>query len=169
VKVHRQILGRLSLGAAGYRRRRVNPSTTVNPLAWIATHPWAFPALEVVHIVGIALLLGNLVLLELRVWGASPELPLQPLARLALALSLGGFALVAASGLLMFGSQPLELLANRSFVVKMGLVTLAGVNAAVFHARDGLARLDGTAKAQTLLSLGLWIAVIIAGRWIAYV
>ena len=36
-------------------------------LPWIATHPYAYPALEALHIVGIALLLGSLVLLELRV------------------------------------------------------------------------------------------------------
>ena len=50
----------------------------------------------------------------------------------------------------------------------MGLVALAGVNAAVFHARGGLDRLDRVARAQTVVSLGLWLAVIICGRWIAY-
>ena len=59
------------------------------------------------------------------------------LARLALRLSLLGFALIGASGLLMFAGQPAELLANRAFVVKMGLVMLAGLNAAWFHARGG--------------------------------
>ena len=49
----------------------------------------AYPALEVAHIVGIALLLGNLVALELRVWGAAAELPVRPLARLSLTLSRG--------------------------------------------------------------------------------
>ena len=39
------------------------------------THPLAYPALEVVHIVGIALLVGNLVLFELRVWGVGADLP----------------------------------------------------------------------------------------------
>jgi len=140
-----------------------------NPFDWIVTHPFAYPALEAVHIVGIALLLGSLVLLELRVWGAAPELPLRALARLAMTISLAGFAIAAGSGLLMFASQPLELIGNRSFLVKMGLLTLAGTNAAIFHGRDGLTRLDRIARAQTLLSLGLWIAVIIAGRWIAYV
>ena len=134
----------------------------------IAEHPWAYPALEVVHIVGIALLLGNLVLLELRVWGAAPTLPLRALARLALGLSVAGFGLIAASGLTMFAASPGELLANRTFVVKMGLVSLAGINAAMFHARGGLDRLDALAKAQTVLSLGLWLAVIICGRFIAY-
>ena len=37
--------------------------------AALQVHPWAYPALEVVHIAGIALLLGNLVMLELRVFG----------------------------------------------------------------------------------------------------
>jgi hypothetical protein len=138
-------------------------------LPWLATHPWAYPALEVVHIVGIALLIGNLALLELRVWGAGAALPLQALARLALTLSLTGFAVIAASGLLMFASQPQELLANRAFVIKLSLVMLAGCNAALFHARGGLQKLDTTARAQTALSLGLWLAVIICGRAIAYV
>ena len=134
----------------------------------IAEHPWAYPALEVVHIVGIALLVGNLVLFELRVWGAGAALPVRPLARLALSLSLTGFALVASSGLVMFGSQPDELLNNDAFLLKMGLVLAAGLTAAVFHARGGVARLDPVARAQTALSLGLWLAVIICGRWIAY-
>jgi len=135
---------------------------------WIASNPVAYPMLEIVHIVGIALLLGNLVLFELRTWGIGPALPVAPLARLALTLSLSGFALAAASGSLMFASQPLELLANRAFTLKMGLLVLAGSNAALFHARGGLNKLDRLARAQTALSLGLWLAVIVCGRWIAY-
>ena len=60
-------------------------------LSLITTHPIAYPALEVLHIVGIGLLLGNLVLFELRVWGLGAQLPVQPLARLALGLALGAF------------------------------------------------------------------------------
>ena len=135
---------------------------------WIVGHPVAYPLLEVVHIFGIALLIGNLVLFELRVWGFGAGLPVAPLARLALGLSAAGFMLVAASGLLMFASQPAELLSNRAFLIKMGLVLVAGSNAALFHARGGVARLDAVSRAQTALSLGLWIAVMICGRWIAY-
>lgn len=135
---------------------------------WILGHPWAYPLLEVLHILGIALLVGSLLLLELRIAGLAAALPLVPLARLALPVALLGFALIAASGLLMFAGQADELLANRAFVLKMLLVMAAGLNAAVFHARGGLQRLDGLARTQTVLSLGLWIAVIICGRWIAY-
>lgn len=135
---------------------------------WIVTHPFAYPVLEMVHIVGIALLLGNLVALECRVFGLGRELELAALGRLSLTLALCGFGIVAASGLLMFASQPQELLANRAFTLKMGLLMLAGTNAALFHARGGLARLDRVGRAQTVLSLGLWLCVIISGRWIAY-
>jgi hypothetical protein len=138
-------------------------------LPGLASHSWAYPALEVVHLIGLALLLGNLVLVELRIWGAGPRLDAEALARLALPLVLGGFALMALSGLLMFATQPGELLANRPFVIKLLLVTLAGCNAVAFHLRGGLRRADALARAQTALSLGLWVGAIICGRWIAYV
>ena len=136
--------------------------------SWIASNPIVYPALEVVHISGIALLVGSLVLLELRVWGLARELPVPALSRLALTVSMSGFGLAVFSGALMFSSQAAELIANRAFVIKMGVLTLAGANAGLFHARDGLTKLDGIARAQTALSLGLWLGVIICGRWIAY-
>lgn len=134
----------------------------------LQSHPWAYPALEIVHIVGIALLVGNLVLLELRVFGRGAALPVADLARLSLTLAFCGFALVGASGLLMFASQPQELIANRAFTLKMGLILLAAGNAVAFHLRGSLQRLDTTARALMLVSTGLWLAVITCGRWIAY-
>lgn len=130
---------------------------------------WAYPALEIVHITGIALLLGNLVLLELRVLGAGAALPLRELARLSLTLALAGFGLAALSGVLMFVTQPAELLANRAFTLKMLLLFTAACNAAWFHGRGSLLRLDTLARLQMLLSSLIWLAVIACGRWIAYV
>ena len=121
-----------------------------------------------VHITGIALLLGNLVLLELRVFGRGAALPVEPLAQLSLTLAGCGFALAAASGLLMFATQPAELLANRAFTLKMLLLLAAGCNAAWFHGRGSLRRLDGMARVQMLLSTLIWLLVICCGRWIAY-
>lgn len=129
---------------------------------------WAYPALEVIHLIGIALLFGNLVLLEARVWGLASDVAPRALARLALPLSLSGFGIAAASGLTMFATQAGEMLANPAFVWKMGLVLLAGTNASLFHLRDGLIKLDTLARVQTVLSLGLWVGVISCGRWIAY-
>jgi hypothetical protein len=79
-----------------------------------------------------------------------------------------GFGLVAASGLLMFSTQPQDLLANRAFTLKMLLLLVAGCNAAAFHARGSLDRLDFTARVQMTASLLIWLAVIACGRWIAY-
>ncbi|MBO9651720.1 MAG: hypothetical protein J7605_24705 [Variovorax sp.] len=134
----------------------------------LRTTAWAYPMLEVVHIVGIALLLGNLVALEMRVFGRAAVLPVHALSRLSLTIALSGFAIAAASGSLMFATQPSELLANRAFLVKMGLLVVAGCNAAWFHARGSLGKLDSMARVQMLSSTAIWLAVVFCGRWIAY-
>jgi hypothetical protein len=136
--------------------------------AALQSHAWAYPALEAVHIVGIALLLGNLVALEMRVFGRAAALPVPVMARLSLSIALGGFALAAASGGLMFATQPAELLSNRAFVIKMGLLVVAGCNAGWFHFRGSLRKLDALARIQMLMSTAIWLAVVFCGRWIAY-
>lgn len=136
--------------------------------AALKSHVWAYPVLEIVHISGIALLLGNLVLLELRVFGRGAGLPVKDLARLSLGVAATGLALAAASGLLMFASQPAELLANRAFTLKMLLLLAAGCNAAWFHRRGSLDKLDALARGQMVISTLIWLAVLACGRWIAY-
>lgn len=134
----------------------------------LQTHAWAYPALEALHIVGIALLLGNLLALEIRVFGRASALPAEAMARLSLGLALTGFALAGLTGLLMFATQPFELLANRAFTLKMALIAVAGCNAAWFHTRESLRKLDATARVQMLLSTAIWLGVVFCGRWIAY-
>ena len=129
---------------------------------------WAYPALEIVHIAGIAMLLGNLMLLELRVFGLGSGLAVKDLSRLSLGLALAGFGIAAASGLMMFASQPEELLGNRAFSLKMLLLVVAGCNAAWFHGRASLDKLDGIARVQMLASTMIWLAILACGRWIAY-
>ena len=138
-------------------------------LTALGAHPWAYPMLEVVHLIGVALILGNLVLLEMRVFGWASTLPIEPLARLSLGLVGVGFGLAVLTGLLMFGTQPGELLANRVFTAKMALIMLAGCNAGWFHARRSLQLQDTTARVSMLLSSVIWVLVITCGRWIAYV
>ena len=107
--------------------------------------------------------------LELRVFGAAPAVPLSPLARLAVPTALAAFAVAAMAGLLMLISSATEIVTNPAFQMKLGLIAIAGANAWWFHRRGSLARHDGVAKAQALLSLLLWISVIACGRLIAYV
>ena len=141
----------------------------MNVFAALESSKWGYPALEVVHICGIALMLGNLVLLELRVFGRGALLDVKALASLSLGIAVVGFCLAAASGLLMFASQAAELLTNRAFTLKMILLMLAGCNAAWFHGRASLVKLDVTARVQMALSSCIWLAVVVCGRWIAYV
>ena len=121
------------------------------------------------HICGIALLLGNLILLEMRVFGRGAGLNVKALASLSLGIAGVGFLLAAASGLLMFASQAAELLTNRAFTLKMILLMLAGCNAAWFHGRASLDKLDAVARVQMVVSTLIWLAVVTCGRWIAYV
>ena len=141
----------------------------MNFFAALKSSVWAYPALEVLHICGIAMLLGNLVLLEMRVFGRGAGLDVKALASLSLGIAGVGFSLAAASGLLMFASQAAELLTNRAFTLKMVLLMLAGCNAAWFHGRGSLDKLDGVARMQMVLSSLIWLAVVACGRWIAYV
>lgn len=136
--------------------------------AELRAHAWAYPALSVVHILGIGLLLGNLTLLELRVFGRGASLPVKDLAKLSLSLVGLGFCMAAASGLLMFATQAAELLANRAFTIKMLLLCTLACNAAWFHGRGSLDKLDAVAKLQMVVSTLLWIAVVACGRWIAF-
>ena len=136
--------------------------------AQLASIPWAYPTLEIVHILGIGLLIGNLTLLELRVFGKGAALPIKDLARLGLSLVATGFCMAATSGLLMFATRAAELLANRTFTLKMLLLTCAACNAAWFHGRGSLDKLDTVAKAQMIVSTLLWVAIVTCGRWIAY-
>lgn len=130
---------------------------------------WAYPALETIHIAAFATVFGALMLLELRVFGAAPALPLPRLAQFSVPVALAAFAVAATAGMLMLISSATEIATNRAFQIKLGLIALAGVNAWWFHRRGSVARHDGTAKAQSLLSLLLWLGVIACGRLIAYI
>ena len=139
------------------------------PLAAVVRRSvWAYPVLESVHIAAFAALVGSLLLLELRVFGVQRALPVPEFARLAVPTALAAFALAAASGSLLFISAATEVAANPAFRLKLVLILMAGVNALVFHARGSLQRHDGIARWQASASLLIWLAVIAAGRMIAY-
>ena len=81
---------------------------------------------------------------------------------------MAGFVLAAASGSLLFISAATEVAVNPAFRLKLVLILMAGVNALVFHARGSLQRHDDIARWQAGASLLIWLAVIAAGRMIAY-
>lgn len=129
---------------------------------------WAYPLLETIHIASIGVLLGTLLLLELRIFGLGREIAVVALARLAVRTALAAFAAAATSGSLLFISAASEMAAHPAFRVKLVLILIAGGNALVFHARGGLRGNDALARLQAAASLLLWLSVLAAGRLIAY-
>lgn len=137
---------------------------------------WLYPSVEIVHICGIALLVGSIAVLDLRLLGFSRKLSVRTLAAHTLPWTLGSFLLILPSGLAMFIAHAGDLIASPVFALKMCLIMAAGINAAVFHAGvfRGAAQWDvdvmppAAARAASALSLLLWISVIACGRLLAY-
>ncbi len=138
---------------------------------------WAYPILETLHVIGLALVFGPILLFDLRVLGWNKDLAVSRLHTALLPWVWTGFALNASSGVLLFVSDAAEFAANTSLRFKMALLVLAGLNALYFQARiaPGVAAWDCEGKAPTparasaALSIALWLAIITAGRMIAYI
>jgi hypothetical protein len=137
---------------------------------------WMYPIVEIVHILGFALLVGATVMFDLRVLGFARGLPVRPLARHLLPWAWAGVALVIPAGLMMFTAHATEFATNPAFLLKLALLAGAGINAALFHAVpyrsadtwDTRGGAPGLARAGAGLSILLWIGVIACGRLIAY-
>lgn len=137
---------------------------------------WAWPLLEILHFMGLSLLLGSLIVFDLRVAGLFRMLPaaaLQSLPRLMIA----GFVVNMASGALFFVGDPERYAINIGFQAKMLLVLLAGINAWWFMRRFGAAisgwqsngDIPALARVLAIVSLCTWVAVLLLGRLIPYV
>lgn len=138
---------------------------------------WMYPIVEIVHIVGFVILVGSVVMFDLRVLGLSKQIPVRALSRHLLPWSLAALVLIVPTGLLMFSAHAADFLDNGAFQLKMALLLTAAINAAYFHTGpyrtvqwwDTGVRAPLAAQASVALSLVLWIAVISCGRLLAYV
>ena len=138
---------------------------------------WLYPAVEVLHICGFVILVGSVVMFDLRLFGFSRGLPVRGLARHLLPWSCAALLLIVPTGLMMFSAHASDFVDNRAFVLKLTLLMFAATNAAAFHAgvfrsaakwdKDVAAPVG--ARLHAAASLVLWIAIISCGRLIAYV
>jgi hypothetical protein len=141
---------------------------------------WLYPAVETIHIIGIALLFGSIAVLDLRLLGVSRALPVRTLARHTLPWSAAAFLLIIPSGLAMFVAHASEFIASPVFALKMCLILAAGANVALFHAitfrtadvwdSQEMRPLGPppSARIAGAVSLILWMSVIACGRLLAY-
>lgn len=142
---------------------------------WLQGSGTAYLFVNAAHILGLALLLGAIVPLDLRLagWLRGGD----GLALLARTLSRTaglGLALALLTGLWLFSVRPVDYADNTAFVCKLGLLLLALLNLLWQHAAPGwravLAGAQPTAgvRWRAQLSLVLWLAVLLAGRWIGF-
>lgn len=137
---------------------------------------WTYPAVEILHIIGLATVYGSIVVVDLRLLGLSRGVSAARLARHALPWTVGAFVLVMCTGLLMFTAHAEDFLSNGVFILKMGLILVAGVNAALLHigafrkvaAWDTGVMPPAGVRLAAGLSIVLWTCVIACGRLLAY-
>jgi hypothetical protein len=136
-----------------------------------------FPVVESIHVLAICLVVGSILVVDLRLLGlASTRWPVSRLTRAILPLTWIAFVVAVASGGLMFISNATKYLGNGFFVAKMILIGIAGLNMVVFHfvgardlsKRDDQSRPPFSARLAGGLSLLLWVAVVACGRWIGF-
>jgi hypothetical protein len=140
---------------------------------WLRESPslWAFPFVLILHTVGLAFFVGTNVGWDVRVLGFSPGIPLEALRRYFLVMW-AGFWINAFSGVLLLIAYPTKALTNPLFYAKLALIAFGIVLASRIRREvNGLAaRANAPPMARILAAVSLvcWIAVIFAGRLLAY-
>jgi hypothetical protein len=136
-----------------------------------------FPLIESVHVVFICLVVGSILVVDLRLLGlASIHRSVSRATSEILPVTWAAFAVAGASGMLLFISNATKYLGNGYFIAKILLICAAGLNMAIFHgisAKDlprweNETRLPLPARLAGGLSILLWVSVVACGRWIGF-
>jgi hypothetical protein len=143
---------------------------------------WAYPLVNAGHILGVALLIGAIAVLDLRLLGAFRRLPVPVLAAGAVPVAGAGLILAVVTGGFLFSVKPLDYAGSTLFLSKLGVIAAAVLNLALVRrnaswrriAQDavqnagGTAEPDGPLRLAALLSLVLWIGALVLGRLVGY-
>ncbi len=152
-------------------------STTQLSLFIQEHNSWAIPTIQSIHIVGIAIVMGSVLLIDLRILGwAGMDQTLGQTARRFGPWLTGSLWLLLATGILMVVGEPVRELVTFSFWLKMALVAVGALVAIVFqsalrrHERQWEATLveRPSTKVVAVLTFLIWACIIVLGRLIAY-
>ena len=149
-------------------------STSLSGL--VMNNAYVFPALEMAHFLGLCLLFGSLLIVDLRILGFAKAVPIIHVEKF-IHFAIIGFSINLISGLLFVVGDSDRYLVNIAFGTKMGMIALAGINTIYFiryikpQLQAGKQSKDLSKGAYTVawLSLISWTCVIILGRFIPYV
>jgi uncharacterized membrane protein len=160
-------------GPIGAVLRHFEPTPDGFSLA-IVGNKWIWGVLMALHFIGLAMIVGTVGILDLRMMGFLKQLPVAPLHRF-MPWAMGGLAVNIATGLLAFIGQPDNYIYSGALWLKMLVLMLLGVNAAAFYLTGVFNRVQPlqagedapmSAKLIAVSSLLLWIAMITFGRYI---
>jgi hypothetical protein len=153
-------------------------------IGWFAEfvndYDWVWPICEMLHFIGMALLIGTVGWLDLRILGFGKGVPIASLEKL-IPVGVLGFCLNLGSGLVFvtgnIAGGPMAYLGNLAFQIKMLLILIAGLNLFAYYF-VGIARAAEAvpasgdaapaARAVAVVSLLCWFGVIYFGRMIMY-
>ncbi len=148
------------------------------PLSWeIGGTSW-FPFLESIHVIAAAMVVGSILMVDLRLLGlAATRYSITTLSKELVPWSWGAFVLATITGLGMFITRAASHVVNPAFQWKIVLLTLAGANMAYFHFRvyrqiaqwDTVVATPAQLKIVGSMSLFLWAGVMLAGRWVGHI
>ena len=137
-------------------------------------HRLLYPIVEIIHILGIIVLVGSAALFDFRLLGLSRQLSVAQLSRYVLPWARLSVLAIVPAGLLMFASNATSLAANPVFRLKLILIVIAVINVLVFHWWTGKSIGDReptvptAAKVSAIVSLVVWVGVISCGRLLAF-
>lgn len=143
---------------------------------WVGESLWGYPLMLGSHVIGLAIVVGLFLMLDLRIIGFNKGVALASFLRL-FRLAWIGLAINAASGFALFSSQATTFIESAPFLIKIACIALGVViavfirrelttNAATWDASDGKAA--GLVRPLAFASIACWIVAICAGRLIAY-
>ncbi|GAA0283202.1 hypothetical protein GCM10009127_25790 [Alteraurantiacibacter aestuarii] len=143
----------------------------------IAESLWAFPTIETVHVIALVTVIGTILVMDLRMLGlASTNVLVSKVSDDTLKWTWMAFVLAAITGTLLFISKASTYMVNPYFLVKMGVMAVAGLNMALYHfvtskdqaQWDGAASPPSKVKIAAIVSLTLWLVVVFCGRAIGF-
>jgi hypothetical protein len=156
-------------------------------LTWLEASPlgavtrslgvWSYGVINLVHILGIILLFGSILILDLRLLGAWRQIPLAVLSRPTTTMAQIGFVLALCSGLPMISVKSTDYIGNPFLLIKFPAIALALLNVWLVHrseawrahrVRDLMPSERRRLARGAALSLALWLTAITAGRMIGY-
>jgi hypothetical protein len=145
---------------------------------YIQFSAWAFPVIESLHVVAVAVLFGTILVVDLRLLGtASVSRRISEISRDCLHLTWAAFLLALITGGLMFVSNAQTYWDNDWFRWKIVFIGLAGLNMMLFEFfttrsmqvwDDGTVSVPAAGKLAGLLSITFWVGVIVCGRMIGF-